>query len=46
MVSDKRKVSTDLMIDPTVQSILINPNKVMPGFSSEPVVKFELVRNW
>ncbi|MEM0134051.1 MAG: hypothetical protein QXU18_02320 [Thermoplasmatales archaeon] len=46
MVSEKRKVSTDLMIDSILQSILTGTNKVLPGFSSEPVVKFELVRNW
>ena len=46
MASNKRKVSKDLIIDPTVQSILVNPSEVMPGFSSEPVIKFELVRNW
>ncbi len=46
MVSEKKKLSTHIMIDPTVQSILFSPNKVMPGFSTGPVVKFELVRNW
>ncbi|MHB1637279.1 MAG: hypothetical protein ACYCR7_04325 [Thermoplasmataceae archaeon] len=46
MVTEKKKVSTDLLIDPTLQSILLNPTKIMPGFTSEPVVKFEVVRNW
>ncbi len=45
MVSDNMNISIDLVIDPIVQSILVNPNKVMPGFSS-PVVKLEPVINW
>lgn len=46
MVTEKKKFSTDLLIDPTLQSLLLNPAKIMPGFTSEPVVKFEVVRNW
>ena len=46
MVTEKKKISTDLLIDPALQSILLNPTKIMPGFTAEPVLKFEVVRNW
>jgi len=46
MVIEKKKASFDLLIDPRLQYILTKPTKIIPGFTSKPVTKFEVVRNW
>lgn len=46
MVVKKEKKLNGDMLDATLRSIISNQNKIMPGFTSEPVIKFEIVRNW